>query len=673
LEWVLSFIKVDPQIQQILVKLLQQLLEYKTTDPLLNTRYIGCLGALNPLYKYNEKALDATLQRLFVEMQFKLPSEQNVSVDNISEDSVAARKKAFSTFITLCKTHAKYLLPNLKALVDKSEELWSKNQMTSSEMIYMYEAFVVISKELPSQEAQAQLLAYLLQKPKSDWQSQTISQVVGDPALVLKMVGILPEPNQQQFQALQEMRRKISHILNLFVAVTKRVPEPSAKNNNPSPVAAYLLEMIPNVMSLIRTLHGLYIPNIQNMIDEHNRIHLFHIGLDEEARLMGKPFIASTLSDTERRVFIISRTLRHLRLYAYQILGYACAHCDFNQFWNNPQLFQLLTNSVFSYLDVMDNKDVKSLLLHFLHPFVTKCPSQLYDSLLSQVLIPFYSAMHKRIDQSWNTSINRERPANASDELLRLDVIQDKIVTELTREVLTLPTDVTQCLHKSKEHPNPKPNELCTYIMKNENIMGMWLLIAIRTLAIPDTLSSMFILSTNNLVQKSITFIQRVLPYLSKNNKFDVLFAGDMLQMALQSLMVHKADVHQNLISLITDLYVIYVQRSTSLPKQIFLQLPGVTENKLSQLNQGLKGQGVAASNNADKQPTPSQWKKIKALMKKFLDPVSGKASGEFRKTASIVKIQSGSGQNKGKGKNNTPSFLDDVSVNIEFIGKLFK
>lgn len=152
-------------------------------------------------------------------MQFRLPSEQNVPVESLSEDTLSTRKKAHSTFITLCKAHAKLLLPNLKSLVDKSEELWIKvhfpfklfsnqsmqKELVSSELIYMYEAFTVISLEIPNRDIQAQFIAYLLQSPKNDWQNPKVTQLLSDPMLLLKMVEIIPEPNQQQLQALREV------------------------------------------------------------------------------------------------------------------------------------------------------------------------------------------------------------------------------------------------------------------------------------------------------------------------------------------------------------------------------------------------------------------------------------------------------------------------------------
>lgn len=114
------------------------------------------------------------------------------------------------------------------------------------------------------------------------------------------------------------------------------------------------------------------------------------------------------------------------------------------------------------------------------------------------MLVPLYAALYKRVDNNWNASLQSDRPSNASNDILKQDVIQDKILAELTREVLQIPINVTQviffsiiftilkCLNRSKDQ-QPKPTPLCAYIMQNENIIGMWLLIAIRTLSIPDT------------------------------------------------------------------------------------------------------------------------------------------------------------------------------------------
>lgn len=171
-------------------------------------------------------------------------------------------------------------------------------------------------------------------------------------------------------------------------------------------------------------------------------------------------------------------------------------------------------------------------------------------------------------------------------------------------------------------------------------------------------------------MQKSITFSQRALPYLVTNKKFEILIAGDMLQMAVRSLMAHKADMHAPINNLITDIYTLYINRSTPLPKQIFSQIPGISENKLTNLNKELKKLGVGSrQQDANNLPSQSHIKKCRALMKKFLEPIAGKQSGEFKKTVSIISLNGG----KPKSKNtNQASFLDDVSVN-EFMTKLFQ
>lgn len=88
-------------------------------------------------------------------------------------------------------------------------------------------------------------------------------------------------------------------------------------------------------------------------------------------------------------------------------MGQACILCDPHQFWSNPQLFQLLSNSVFSYLEYIDNSDMKLLMEYFLPAFVENCPQQLWFSLLNQVLVSFYVTIHDRLNNCWSKIYER--------------------------------------------------------------------------------------------------------------------------------------------------------------------------------------------------------------------------------------------------------------------------
>ncbi|KAL0477018.1 exportin, partial [Acrasis kona] len=439
-EWILSTVKKPSEnALSALTQLLQKLLRFSSTDPLIHSRWVVCLEVLDPVYNNNKDALDAVLQKLFAEMRFRLPREANAPVNALCEDTQSARKKCFHAFIHLCKTHSNHLLPNLKYLVDSSEKLFKEGELSSQEFILMCEAFVLISKEIPNAKERNSFLAYLLSSHKQEWVGNDITQIVGDPGLLLKLLEIIPESNPQQQAALVAVKQKMVHIMMLFVHVTKRLVVSSGDSQIQLLLAEYLLEMVPNVMNLIRTLHLLYAPQTQQLIDEKNREHLFYVGIDEEERLLGNNcFNASALSDTQLRVYHIHRAIRSIRTHAYSLMGFACQLCDKGaQFWSNPQMFNLLGNSVFSHLDDMDNKDTKALL-SFVSSFILYCPEGLYDSLLSNVLVPYSANLYKRLDAQWCQLLAPERAARVmSDEQLRKETVYEKILIELTREVIT--------------------------------------------------------------------------------------------------------------------------------------------------------------------------------------------------------------------------------------------
>ncbi|KAL0491920.1 hypothetical protein AKO1_010060 [Acrasis kona] len=521
----------------------------------------------------------------------------------------------------------------------------------------MCEAFVLISKEIPNAKERNSFLAYLLSSHKQEWVGNDISQIVGDPGLLLKLLEIIPESNPQQQAALVAAKQKMVHIMMLFVHVTKRLVVSSGDSQIQLLLAEYLLEMVPNVMNLIRTLHLLYAPQTQQLIDEKNREHLFYVGIDEEERLLGNNcFNASALSDTQLRVYHIHRAIRSIRTHAYSLMGFACQLCDKGaQFWSNPQMFNLLGNSVFSHLDDMDNKDTKALL-SFVSSFILYCPEGLYDSLLSNVLVPYSANLYKRLDAQWCQLLAPERAARVmSDEQLRKETVYEKILIELTREVITVFSDLMSGLRKAKDKPAGAPNATCKYLLRNDNVIGMWIMIAIRMVALPDTIC----------VNKSTLFLQNLIPYLNNNKKLNVLLCGDLLQSSIKSLMMHKEEMHQQLINFIADIYVYYFNNDLEMLKNIMLNLPHADISKVNALNKNVKKEMAPFIQvNGANVCNAKTSKKVRAHMKQFLNPICGKYSGEFKSTKSIVSISNGNNERmKSADKKAKESFLDDLSV----------
>jgi hypothetical protein len=158
-------------------------------------------------------------------MMFRHSSETEKSLKNLDLDTKSAREKAFTVFISLCKVHGKYILPNIKNLIDKSQELWKKNEIMDSELALMYEAFGEISNEFQDYDKQFQFFGYILNDQLD--------------IFILKAFEIIKEENEELLGQLKAYFAKIPLFINvnlilkkILQSIASRTPENNVNFNN---------------------------------------------------------------------------------------------------------------------------------------------------------------------------------------------------------------------------------------------------------------------------------------------------------------------------------------------------------------------------------------------------------------------------------------------------------
>jgi exportin-5 len=663
LEWAISSIHwkdLRPSAEhfKILDIMFNMLTSFQTKDPNIQTRYLHCFQILSPYFTYNHKNLDATLQALYTHMQFRIEKEANRPVSNLSEDTQGTRRKAFSVFIHLCNAHSGYLLNFLNSFVDNSEKLWKENKIASAEIVMLYEAFVVISNQWKNYDKQFQFLCYLLNSSKEEWKSRPFSEVVSSEELLLKGLGIIEEPDENKRNALKEVRERIIHNLTMFRSIAKRMPKKPAdmglthkvKNSTGKtvvairyPIAPFLIEILPNVMSLIRTLHSISREEIQKHIAPDRRHLVFNVSIEDQHTMMGKTFNASALSEHEYYLYLVSKNVQRLRASTYDILGHACHYCD-TSFWSNEHLYSLLSNSVFAFLDQVTNKDLRLLLDHFVMRFVTNCPKERYNTLLAPILMALYTLIYNRLDSGWNQLIAITKGNFNGATSVTEEVIQEYYLRALTKEVMDIPLEITKCMSPGSKNKGFQEEPLCKFLLVSEPIIATMLMIATRIITLPDS----------SAVQKAVMFAHRVIPSMSTSPKLQMIVGGELLQTAVTGLMVAKQESFSIFTSLIADIYYRY-SPLCNYPEQILSLLPTATQIKITNLNKALK----------DKQMTE---KKFISTMRNFLKDIGGCRAGDVANTRrTILKI----GPVKQRGNDTNSSFLD--SITLDYVADLFK
>jgi hypothetical protein len=172
-------------------------------------------------------------------MMFRHSSETEKSLKNLDLDTKSAREKAFTVFISLCKVHGKYILPNIKNLIDKSQELWKKNEIMDSELALMYEAFGEISNEFQDYDKQFQFFGYILNDQLDIFTSKNMTDFLSKEIFILKAFEIIKEENEELLGQLKAYFAKIPLFINvnlilkkILQSIASRTPENNVNFNN---------------------------------------------------------------------------------------------------------------------------------------------------------------------------------------------------------------------------------------------------------------------------------------------------------------------------------------------------------------------------------------------------------------------------------------------------------
>lgn len=647
-EWsMVSLLKNHPKIFEekksieMLEGLLKSSLEFKTTDPKLEEEYLSIFKNFTGLYNQNKKALEIVIDHLFKHMKFLM---QNETPYQRSSETNDARKKAFSTFINICKDQSKYLLPSLKLFIDKTHDLSTKGEITDQETTLLYEALIVISAGMKTFDEKVNFLGYLLDNNIKIWKSQPVTEVLNSDVLLLKAFNLIDEPNQKTKELLVDTKRKIYFCVNLFQSSIKRMecdPKKAGyeqiENVYKYPISKYLPDILPNVFSLIRTLHSLFTPKSKSLIPKE-RLGGLNIGFNEGLAQINKG--PKNQNSQEKELNQISNSLKQIIVWSYNILGYSYKYGEIS-IWKDSNILNNLAGSIFSNLDNLNNNLIFHILHHFVRQFVFSCPNKYITTIACEVLKQYYLFLYKRLSEGW-TNIIKINNGDFSVEATETEVmVQEKILRELTRESIDIPFNITQCLRTSKNVPNPIPTQLCTDLIKSQ-AGEIMVLVGIQALTLPDSITS-----TN-----ATLFLSNVLSQLMKHDKYLMVISGELIQTCIRALMCQKEESQANLITLLTNAYSFYHSKS-DLPSKIFKAIPDVSETHLKQLN------GILKKGSSEKER--------RKLFTTILKPLMGKNNGEYKKPKTIMNINSSDPMDsqKKKEKEKEKSMLDVATTDL--------
>ncbi|KAM8852416.1 exportin-5 [Synchiropus picturatus] len=459
------------------MKLLEAVLNYETSDPLILSCVLTNVSSLFPFVTHRPNVLPQVLSKLFNAITFELHQENKAPrtrrVNNV-------RRHGCSSIIRICRDYPQFILPSFDMFYSHVKKLFSSNSnLTHMEKSSLMEALVLISNEFKNFDKQQAFLDELMAFVVTEWTSEEMKRVLWDPVIFLTFVGADQLINDQSKEAdvAGPNRSRLSFCLYALLGVVKRSRWPAdaeeakaggfvfgyTPTGDPiyrNPCASLFLTMLPNLLALIRTQNSLFMPENRARLSE-TYAHAYDMMDGEKNVVLGLPQPVLDISDSPVYRTNLERMQGFFhQLYdnCFQILGNAGLSLQ-TQFYTVERLAENIAGSAFFSLDHLPDYRLRSITRLFLRQVVLSCPQEYYESLLCPLLSPLFIYMLQSLNAKWQvinqrTSITGEDEEEAvlcQESQVTQEMLEEHLVRLLTREVLDLL--IVSCISKKVAEP----------------------------------------------------------------------------------------------------------------------------------------------------------------------------------------------------------------------------
>ncbi|KAG2467195.1 XPO5 protein, partial [Polypterus senegalus] len=401
------------------VKLLQEVLNYETRDPLILSCVLTNVSTFFPFVKYRTEFLPQVLSKLFASVTFEVIEESKPCFD-------------------MLYNHVKQLFSNEMLL-------------TQMEKCALMEALVLVSNQFKCYEKQKIFLEELMGAVSTRWLSGEMTQVLSDPGMFVSFVGAdqtITDPITDDPCGIN--RSRISFCVYTILGVVKRARWPReleeakaggfvvgyAPNGNPifrNPCSEQVGKLLDNLLALIRTHNNLFSPENSARLSE-TFSKAFDMMEVEKNAVLGLPQPLLDLYDSPVYKTVLERMQGFFcTLYdnCYHILGNAGPSLE-QDFYNIPSLAEKLVNSAFINLVFVPDYRLR----------------------------PMLHILSARLNQKWQILNQKTSDLCDSEESLEegqvsQEMLEEQLLRLVTREVVDL-ICVCCIMKKGAEPPVPK-------------------------------------------------------------------------------------------------------------------------------------------------------------------------------------------------------------------------
>lgn len=596
------------QIHRTFEGLLQQLLSLKWTEPSLAVIHGHYLDSLGLFLRHYPDAVASVVNKLF-ELLTSLPI--TIQQQDPSNNSRQARLQICSSFIRISRAADKALLPHMKNIADTMAYLQGEGRLLRAEHDHLCEAFLIMASSSGIQQQQ-EVLTWLLEPLNKTWtQVEWQTAYLSDPSGLTRMFA------DSQFMW------SIYHTVTFFEKALKRsgtkksTTAPQAATTTAAtgylhPMSSHLSWILPPLLRLLRCIHALWAePFAQSLTGEIKAAKSMTIA--EQASLLGETSKltkgqvapADGLLDVQRegesKENNIRNWLRGIRDSGYNLIGLAATlgEAFFRCVEGSSATLALMEN-----VQVMEFRHLRQLMHLAVIPLVKYCPAELWQIWTLNLLQPIFVHCQQALDYSWSSLLREGRAkvpdnfGNLSGSELKVEVMEEKLLRDLTREVCSLlwvlASPVLNSGLPSLEQLGPA-NRIDSSVkdlesLASSSLTGFLMLNVSTALPALKITVEVFSWTDSEAVTKLVPFCGALIHLAVATNRAELRqFVGkDLFSSIIQGLSVElNAVISAELVGLCREIY-IYLSDKDPAPKQVLLSLPDMKQEDLLAFNDSL-------------------------------------------------------------------------------------
>ncbi|KAK1664794.1 hypothetical protein QYE76_052953 [Lolium multiflorum] len=596
------------QIHRTFEGLLQQLLSLKWTEPSLAVIHGHYLDSLGLFLRHYPDAVASVVNKLF-ELLTSLPI--TIQQQDPSNNSRQARLQICSSFIRISRAADKALLPHMKNIADTMAYLQGEGRLLRAEHDHLCEAFLIMASSSGIQQQQ-EVLAWLLEPLNKTWtQVEWQTAYLSDPSGLTRMFA------DSQFMW------SIYHTVTFFEKALKRsgtkksTTAPQAATTTAAtgylhPMSSHLSWILPPLLRLLRCIHALWAePFAQSLGGEIKAAKSMTIA--EQASLLGETSKltkgqvapADGLLDVQRegesKENNIRNWLRGIRDSGYNLIGLAATlgEAFFRCVEGSSVTLALMEN-----VQVMEFRHLRQLMHLAVVPLVKYCPAELWQIWTLNLLQPIFVHCQQALDYSWSSLLREGRAkvpdnfGNLSGSELKVEVMEEKLLRDLTREVCSLlwvlASPGLNSGLPSLEQLGPA-NRIDSFVkdlesLASSSLTGFLMLNVSTALPALKITVEVFSWTDSEAVTKLVPFCGALIHLAVATNRAELRqFVGkDLFSSIIQGLSVElNAVISAELVGLCREIY-IYLSDKDPAPKQVLLSLPDMKQEDLLAFNDSL-------------------------------------------------------------------------------------